>query len=387
MKRPVSLLALLPLAFAVIHACGGQASSTGSNTNWLKLCETQQDCGEGLSCECNVCQELCTSSSDCDIAGTDSRCATVPTEQQCGASNEVVRLCLKSCDINSDCGRSDLECTNGTCAPRLAPVDAGEDVLDATPGTPSPTGIPDANSPVISIGDAGAPLTTGTGYAVAESLPSPSLLFDTYAEFDDAGRMTGYSMLGLSDFADFPIGNAVQRDTGRSKGVTWGSWYGGPIGGGLDSSYPNGWHYAVGKSATTFPSGQVHYTLLGSTAATFREGTQQAQLEHASAVIDYDAATISFELSVAVPPTVRSRSWSNQQPGLIEVRSEQQLSYRSLNDGPERATLDLFEVTCVVVDDGNALVVGYSLFTSSQPDAGPAHSDNWVSGALVLRRE
>ncbi|HEX2882141.1 MAG TPA: hypothetical protein VHO25_21625, partial [Polyangiaceae bacterium] len=96
-------------ALASVHACGGTAAtdSTSGNTNWLKLCDKQADCGEGLSCLCNTCQEFCTENTDCDLAGPGSRCAVQPSSLACGdASSEGERVCVKGCDVSADCERN-----------------------------------------------------------------------------------------------------------------------------------------------------------------------------------------------------------------------------------------------------------------------------------------
>jgi hypothetical protein len=118
MNRWIRLAAWLIPAVAFVHACGGNATtdSTSGNTNWLKRCDSEADCGEGLSCQCNICQQTCTDNTDCDRIGSGSRCALRPNVLSCGdASAGDGRTCIKDCDTSSDCGRSDLECSGGFC--------------------------------------------------------------------------------------------------------------------------------------------------------------------------------------------------------------------------------------------------------------------------------
>jgi hypothetical protein len=68
MHRAALALTLLPLA------CGAttrtQESDSG-NTNWLKSCDTDQECGD-LSCTCGKCRTACAGASDCSLPPADS---------------------------------------------------------------------------------------------------------------------------------------------------------------------------------------------------------------------------------------------------------------------------------------------------------------------------
>lgn len=127
MKQWIRLAVWLIPAVAFVHACGGSATtdSTSGNTNWLKLCDVQADCGEGLSCRCNTCQQTCTVSTDCTIADPGSRCAAPSDEMQCGDAPATTRLCVKSCDVSSDCERDDLVCIQDACVRRGSVADGG----------------------------------------------------------------------------------------------------------------------------------------------------------------------------------------------------------------------------------------------------------------------
>ncbi len=81
MKRVMLGLALLALA------CGettqGREEHSG-NTNWLKACDTDQECGE-LRCACGLCRTPCPGTTDCSldpadscVAGSDMLSATGP---------------------------------------------------------------------------------------------------------------------------------------------------------------------------------------------------------------------------------------------------------------------------------------------------------------------
>lgn len=120
MKRWIRLAAWLIPAVMFVHACGGSATtdSTSGNTNWLKFCDKQADCGEGLSCQCNTCQQTCTDSSDCTLAASGSRCAAPNGAMQCEDAPTGIRLCVKNCDVSADCERDDLVCVSEACVLR-----------------------------------------------------------------------------------------------------------------------------------------------------------------------------------------------------------------------------------------------------------------------------
>jgi hypothetical protein len=61
-KKILEVLApLLVLSLGVTH-CATDAGESGSQTHWLDTCSSDPDCGAGLTCECGICTETCTSS-------------------------------------------------------------------------------------------------------------------------------------------------------------------------------------------------------------------------------------------------------------------------------------------------------------------------------------
>ncbi len=163
-KNSVNRLAYLIVgivcSFASVHACGGnaQTDSTSGNTNWLKLCDTQADCGEDLSCLCNTCQAVCTQNSDCDVAGSGARCAAPSVETQCSEVTSQIHWCVKSCEMGSDCNRDDLTCRGETCV-ALASLDFDSGAADAANAGPIGN-PPDGSPPVQQWWIAGVPAAT-----------------------------------------------------------------------------------------------------------------------------------------------------------------------------------------------------------------------------------
>ncbi len=114
-----SLLALVP----GLLACDPPAPvpQGDSHTNWLRTCETSQDCG-GLSCVCGVCTAPCEADAGCaDAPGASCLPAThAGTVALCGGKRVEGRgLCLPPCDAQScDLGQA---CVAGACQPQTAP--------------------------------------------------------------------------------------------------------------------------------------------------------------------------------------------------------------------------------------------------------------------------
>jgi hypothetical protein len=406
MKRPISLLALFPLAFAVIHACGGQASSTGSNTNWLKLCETQQDCGEGLSCECNVCQELCTSTSDCDIAGADSRCATVPVEQQCSTANEAIRLCVKSCDVNTDCERSNLECTSGVCVPTASNDDASTGNNTGGSGNDEENNPGGAGNITVEAGaDAqvepsyvsplqpteaavvpkvdGSTLSTevlvnGEDYALAytNAFEWSAVDFECIAEFDPAGHLVAHDAYGGGLTT---LGNAMQSSAGTAGGFAWGTWLGGPTDGeAAPNNFQNwGFHYVIAKTASVVPTGTVTYVSIGGSQPTFQDGSQSADVTSAAVVVDYSLQKFGIQFELATEEGSITLSTAGglanvaESPGAVNNKL---LTLQGRNNSI---------VSGSVVNDGEGLVIAYLLHTHTHPEAGPTGRIS-MTGTLAL---
>ncbi len=85
------LLGFTLSAFAV--GCGGQAESgTDSNSNWLKRCATDADCGS-LQCLCGMCTRACDGDAQCLPAGSEAACVdTDALDCDDGASGQVCAL-------------------------------------------------------------------------------------------------------------------------------------------------------------------------------------------------------------------------------------------------------------------------------------------------------
>lgn len=92
MKRNVAAAAMaLGLAVALgATSCSPKPESSGTNTNWLKACDSDAQCGGAALCLCGLCTNACTDEAECG-SGT---CGTaLATASQC-ESNGPSRICL-----------------------------------------------------------------------------------------------------------------------------------------------------------------------------------------------------------------------------------------------------------------------------------------------------
>jgi len=150
-KKLGILLALSGL-LVLFAACGKSSSGGGdSETNWMKQCQTQSDCGPGTSCFCGMCSKACAATSDCSGLGARANCASPGDVPGCAASAQPAGVCVASCSSSLDCSAG-FECSTSGCTP-----------LTGTGGAPGAGGTPET-------GTGGTP-ETGQGGSNCLSLP------------------------------------------------------------------------------------------------------------------------------------------------------------------------------------------------------------------------
>lgn len=108
--------AFVALAVALLGCGPSPGPQSGSQTNWLRSCESSDQCG-GLSCVCGA----CTTSCETDIAcGELSAASCVASSDPgsialCGGQAPASGLCLPRCSDGSCAGGA--SCTAGVCMP------------------------------------------------------------------------------------------------------------------------------------------------------------------------------------------------------------------------------------------------------------------------------
>lgn len=109
-SRGLQLAALLCLA----SACGEPQDLSGTNTNWLRRCTLDADCGSSLECLCGRCTVACSTNTDCPQAGL---CASREAALlQC--AGVASRTCQEGCVSDDQCATGQL-CHHGTCTDPL----------------------------------------------------------------------------------------------------------------------------------------------------------------------------------------------------------------------------------------------------------------------------
>jgi len=104
----------------VTLACGEPQGRAGTNTNWLRLCSKDADCGDPLACHCGRCTAPCSEAADCsDLAGTCATAAAAALQCRDGAA---AALCLGTCAADADCAAGQL-CQDGACVDALPAED------------------------------------------------------------------------------------------------------------------------------------------------------------------------------------------------------------------------------------------------------------------------
>ncbi len=113
-------------ALAWLMSCTPEAGTNGGNTNWLKRCGRDADCGEQASCVAGACLVACSSSGHCDGLEPLAECVD-PGESDASCLADSEPLCMPVCTRAAD--RSSLgdsyACVLGTCQPTCDPLTQG----------------------------------------------------------------------------------------------------------------------------------------------------------------------------------------------------------------------------------------------------------------------
>jgi hypothetical protein len=123
----------------LLLACGDPKKtptpSVGSNSNWLKGCETDSDCGGKQDCQCGTCSLPCSDEDACN-ALADATCAKredPALTASCGfeAATAFYGRCLPRCEAGS-CGDGQA-CVDGACVlATIAETPFCDDVAEAS---------------------------------------------------------------------------------------------------------------------------------------------------------------------------------------------------------------------------------------------------------------
>ena len=159
---------LAMLIVGVVLGCGPSPSTpqTGSQTNWLQACRSDDQCGGDFECVCGVCTRLCEGEGSCIglPGGTCVAAEDVSAIALCGAETPPSPgMCLARCEPEGcPMGSS---CIDGMCAVAAAPPSI---VSTPEPTPPAEPTVPLEPSAVVTIDTALSFQTlVGFGGAVA----------------------------------------------------------------------------------------------------------------------------------------------------------------------------------------------------------------------------
>ncbi len=189
----------IPLLCCLLFGCQSSnsvESVTGTETNWLKSCQSDGECGE-FSCQCGVCTITCSNDSDCDM--NDSFCGLPGGDElsaQCSAPpSSGAGLCL------SDESRG----SNATPSDTVEPTPQGASSGDAS----TQGGTPTSTKPSLS-DDAATP---------NEKDPTPDAATSTGPTVGDAGAGTEpQSVDSGSETTDAGVADSCSDVTAEAPG-------------------------------------------------------------------------------------------------------------------------------------------------------------------------
>lgn len=153
---------------------GTEGLHTGTETNWLKSCDADVECGE-LSCLCGVCTQTCSDNADCSFSDSECRAPEdADTDVACSSAAAEPLLCLTESRTPSG-PPDDEEPEPGVNDSGTSPQMPGEpdvtpgepDVMPGEPDVPAPT--PDSGTEV----EPSPPTDCDSGSCVSEDGGSP----------------------------------------------------------------------------------------------------------------------------------------------------------------------------------------------------------------------
>jgi hypothetical protein len=115
------------LTSLLLIACNESAQGGDTQTNWLKECQVNAECGD-LECLCGRCTRPCQAS-ECGGISADAVCSPGSGQavQSLCEGSESPALCLRGCDTTEQCGSAE-QCLEGVCAAGIsAPIDPAGD--------------------------------------------------------------------------------------------------------------------------------------------------------------------------------------------------------------------------------------------------------------------
>lgn len=136
--RVMRLCVLLAASLGAVFSCSQKSQGGDTQTNWLKACSTDRECGT-LSCECGHCVQPCTSNAECANTALPTTCqpATADAVQSlCGGVTDSSAMCLGTCTDSAPCAGTE-RCVAGSCLPALPAMTPPDSGVPDSAGTPT----------------------------------------------------------------------------------------------------------------------------------------------------------------------------------------------------------------------------------------------------------
>ncbi|HKP64222.1 MAG TPA: hypothetical protein VJV78_46115 [Polyangiales bacterium] len=115
-------IALVLSLFGLLACAKAVEPLPDKNTNWLKACDEDAECGSELACLCGACTKACESDAQCGRTAPGATCLAAgdPSIQAlCGTQLKAAAVCSAECKHDSDCDpqADGLRCAAGVCVP------------------------------------------------------------------------------------------------------------------------------------------------------------------------------------------------------------------------------------------------------------------------------
>ena len=113
MKKTNFMVGLVGV-LAFFAACGKDRIGGDSETNWMKRCDSEADCGSGTECLCGICSRPCAAANDCSALEGETDCASPEGIVACPASAPPAGVCVAACSSSRECPGG-FECSASAC--------------------------------------------------------------------------------------------------------------------------------------------------------------------------------------------------------------------------------------------------------------------------------
>lgn len=108
-------------ALILCISCAKSSPRAAGESNWLKSCETDKQCDDGMDCTCGMCSVACEVNSECSNIEKSALCTLISStavKTSCETKEREDAICVLPCDEDNDCSGSlgvSFVCRLGFC--------------------------------------------------------------------------------------------------------------------------------------------------------------------------------------------------------------------------------------------------------------------------------